>query len=52
VEYFFDHVRIEQMLFDGPTTRHNSGYLKPDLGRHGFGLEFKGKDAEKFKVNT
>ena len=51
VEYFFDHVRIEQMLFDGPTTRHTSGYLKPDLGRLGFGLEFKDNDAGKFKVN-
>lgn len=51
VEYFFDHVRIEQMLFDGPTTRHDSGCLRPDLGRAGFGLEFKAKDAEKFRVN-
>jgi L-alanine-DL-glutamate epimerase-like enolase superfamily enzyme len=51
VEYFFDHVRIEQMLFDGPTTRQESGYLRPDLQRPGFGLEFKASDAEKFKVN-
>ena len=52
VEYFFDHVRIEQMLFEGATTKHASGYLQPDLSRHGFGLEFKGNDAKKFKVNT
>lgn len=51
VEYFFDHVRIEQMLLDGPTTDHDSGCLRPDLGRPGFGLDFKSKDAEKFKVN-
>jgi L-alanine-DL-glutamate epimerase-like enolase superfamily enzyme len=51
VEYFFDHVRIEQMLFDGPTTMHHSGRLRPDLSRHGFGLEFKSKDAEKYKLN-
>jgi L-alanine-DL-glutamate epimerase-like enolase superfamily enzyme len=51
VEYFFDHARIEQMLFDGPTTKHVSGYLQPDFSRHGFGLEFKRADAEKFKVN-
>jgi L-alanine-DL-glutamate epimerase-like enolase superfamily enzyme len=51
VEYFFDHVRIEQMLFDGPTTRHTDGYLSPDLNRPGLGLEFKARDAEKFKVN-
>jgi len=52
VEYFFDHVRIEQMLFDGPTTRHESGHLRPDLQRPGFGLEFKESGAEKFKVNV
>jgi L-alanine-DL-glutamate epimerase-like enolase superfamily enzyme len=51
LEYFFDHARIEQMLFDGRTTKHDSGYLRPDLGRPGLGLEFKGRDAEKFKVN-
>jgi L-alanine-DL-glutamate epimerase-like enolase superfamily enzyme len=51
VEYFFDHTRIEQMLFDGPTTKHHSGYLRPDLSQPGFGLEFKSQDAEKFKVN-
>lgn len=52
VEYFFDHVRIEQMLFDGPTIRHQSGWLRPDLSRPGFGLEFKARDAEKFKLNV
>ena len=52
VEYFFDHVRIEQMLFDGPTTTHRSGCLRPDPSLPGFGLEFKSKDAEKFKVNV
>lgn len=51
VEYFFDHVRIEQMLFEGPTTKHASGYLQPDLSRPGLGLEFKTEDAEKFKVD-
>lgn len=48
-EYFHDHVRIESMLFDGVAhPRH--GYLKPDLTQPGFGLSFKHKDAEKFKV--
>lgn len=51
VEYFFDHVRIEQMLFDGPTTRHESGSLRPDSTQPGLGLEFKANDAEKFRVN-
>jgi L-alanine-DL-glutamate epimerase-like enolase superfamily enzyme len=48
VEYFHDHVRIEQMLFDGfcPAT---GGAMHPDLTRPGLGLEFKTKDAERFK---
>ena len=31
VEYFHDHVRIEQMFFDGATTKHKNGFLQPDL---------------------
>jgi len=48
-EYFHDHVRIEQMLFDGVSPPQN-GVLKPDLSRPGFGIEFKHRDAEKFKI--
>jgi L-alanine-DL-glutamate epimerase-like enolase superfamily enzyme len=51
VEYFHDHVRIEHMLFDGAITAVN-GILKPDLSRHGLGLELKRSDAEKFQVNS
>ena len=47
-EYFHDHVRIEQLLFDGVSPPQN-GVLKPDLSRPGFGLEFKRKDAAKYK---
>lgn len=48
VEYFHDHVRIESMLFDG--FRHaRNGAMFPDLSRPGLGLDFKLKDAEKFK---
>ncbi len=49
IEYFHDHVRIEQMLFDGVLTPCE-GRLKPDLSRLGMGLEFKRSDAEKYKV--
>lgn len=49
-EYFHDHVRIEKMLFDGFTTPKN-GCLKPDLSKPGIGLDFKYKDAEKYKIN-
>ena len=48
-EYFFDHVRIEGMLFDGAATVAE-GYLRPDLSRPGLGIEFKHRDAEKFKI--
>jgi L-alanine-DL-glutamate epimerase-like enolase superfamily enzyme len=48
-EYFFDHVRIEKMFFDGaPEVR--DGVLRPDSARPGLGLEFKHADAEKFQV--
>ncbi len=47
VEYFHDHVRIEQMLFDGPALPTN-GALHVDLDRPGIGLEFKRSDAERY----
>ena len=50
VEYFHDHVRIEQMLFDGALTPVD-GALRPDRSRPGFGLEFKEKDAARYAVN-
>ncbi|MGH2649460.1 MAG: enolase C-terminal domain-like protein [Ginsengibacter sp.] len=48
-EYFHDHVRIENMLFDG-TPKPKGGSLHPDLSRPGLGLTFKQKDAEKYKI--
>jgi L-alanine-DL-glutamate epimerase-like enolase superfamily enzyme len=49
-EYFHDHVRIEQMFFEGATTRHKKGFLQPDLSQPGLGLEFKPQAAAKFKI--
>jgi L-alanine-DL-glutamate epimerase-like enolase superfamily enzyme len=49
VEYFYDHVRIENMIFDGVIQPVN-GKLRPDLSRPGLGLEFKRADAQKFQV--
>jgi L-alanine-DL-glutamate epimerase-like enolase superfamily enzyme len=47
VEYFYDHARIEEMLFDGaPAPVH--GCLRPDPSRPGLGLELKKKEAEKW----
>jgi len=49
IEWFHDHVRIEQMLFDGaPVAR--DGTIAPDADRHGLGLLFKERDAERFRV--
>ncbi|HWR52365.1 MAG TPA: enolase C-terminal domain-like protein [Bryobacteraceae bacterium] len=49
VEYFHDHARIEQMLFDG-ALRPVHGLLRPDLSRPGLGLEFKRQDAAPYLI--
>ena len=49
VEYFFDHVRIEQMLFDGALVAQN-GRLHPDLNSPGMGITLKRADAQPFSV--
>lgn len=46
-EYFHDHVRIEQMFFEG-LPKLVRGELHPDLSRPGNGLELRRKDAERF----
>ncbi len=47
LEYFYDHVRIESMFFDGLPQLLN-GELRPDLSRPGLGLLIKQQDAKKF----
>lgn len=47
LEYFHDHVRIEQMFFDGISPPMN-GRLMPDLSRPGMGIELKHADAQRF----
>jgi L-alanine-DL-glutamate epimerase-like enolase superfamily enzyme len=47
LEWFHDHVRIEQMLFDG-FLEPVDGCVRPDLSRPGLGVEFKRADAERF----
>jgi L-alanine-DL-glutamate epimerase-like enolase superfamily enzyme len=49
LEYFHDHVRIEQLLFDG-TARPHEGALWPDLERPGNGLEFKRGEAQQYAI--
>lgn len=50
LEWFHDHVRIEQMLFEG-APRVANGLIRPDLGRPGHGLELKSRDAGRFGVS-
>jgi L-alanine-DL-glutamate epimerase-like enolase superfamily enzyme len=49
IEWFHDHVRIEDMLFDGAPIAKD-GEIRPDLTRPGTGLTFKFQDAERFRV--
>lgn len=49
LEYFYDHVRIERLLFDGAAVPRD-GMLAPDLSRPGLGLEFKRQDAQRYEV--
>ncbi len=46
IEWFHDHVRIERNVFDGAPQPRN-GVISPDPTRHGHGLIFKKKDAER-----
>lgn len=50
VEYFHDHARIEEMLFDG-AIRPVGGRLAPDRSAAGLGLTFKRRDAERYAVS-
>jgi L-alanine-DL-glutamate epimerase-like enolase superfamily enzyme len=49
IEWFHDHVRIEQELFDGAAS-HERGTLRPDLDRPGLGLELKRADASRYEL--
>jgi L-alanine-DL-glutamate epimerase-like enolase superfamily enzyme len=49
LEYFHDHVRIEQLFFDG-VLDPVAGELRPDLSRPGNGLELKRTDVERYAI--
>ncbi|MGK7396781.1 MAG: enolase C-terminal domain-like protein [Candidatus Cyclobacteriaceae bacterium M3_2C_046] len=49
IEYFYDHVRIERMFFDGAAV-HQKGVLKPDLTRPGLGISLKPAEMKKYKL--
>ncbi|HEX4458925.1 MAG TPA: enolase C-terminal domain-like protein [Polyangia bacterium] len=51
LEYFHDHVRIEELLMDGVVRpRDGSGTLRPDRSRPGHGLTWKAADAERYRL--
>jgi L-alanine-DL-glutamate epimerase-like enolase superfamily enzyme len=47
LEYFHDHVRVEELLFDG-TLSPQAGRLRPDLSRPGLGLEVRRDALERY----
>ncbi len=49
MEFFYDHVRIERMLFEGVAPPID-GALEPDLTRPGIGLELKRADAARYAI--
>jgi L-alanine-DL-glutamate epimerase-like enolase superfamily enzyme len=51
IEYFFDHYRIESMLFEG-TLDPQEGLLTPDRSRPGLGLELKREEAARYAVGS
>lgn len=48
VEYFHDHQRIEQMLFDGALSPQG-GTMTPDPDQPGMGMTLRAADAEKYR---
>ena len=49
VEYFHDHVRIEEALFEG-VLHPKEGHLRPDPNRPGLGVELKTRDAQRWRL--
>jgi L-alanine-DL-glutamate epimerase-like enolase superfamily enzyme len=49
VEYFHDHSRLEEMLFDG-ILRPVDGVIVPDPSASGHGYRLKEADAEPFRI--
>ena len=49
LEYFHDHVRIENMFFDG-VLQPEEGHLRPHPVRPGLGLELKRSDIQRWKI--
>lgn len=50
IEWFHDHIRIEQMLFDGFPRLEKGGMVRPDTSLPGNGLTLRRSDAEQYRV--
>ncbi|QKG22330.1 enolase C-terminal domain-like protein [Actinomadura verrucosospora] len=50
LEYFHDHVRFEQLVFDG-TLGPEGGALRPAADRPGLGLDVRWPDADRYRVH-
>jgi hypothetical protein len=50
MEYFYDHARIEQMLFEGAVSTQQ-GMLQPDLESPGTGLTVRKDVAMQYSVS-
>jgi L-alanine-DL-glutamate epimerase-like enolase superfamily enzyme len=51
LEYFYDHARIEQMLFEGAVAP-KEGALAPNRALPGFGLELRRERANRYELST
>lgn len=49
LEYFHDHVRIEQLLFDGAPALDTHGVLRPQTDTPGNGLSFRWEAAKPYR---
>jgi L-alanine-DL-glutamate epimerase-like enolase superfamily enzyme len=49
IEYFYDHYRIESLLFEG-TLEPQDGLLTPDRSRPGLGLALKRQEVGQYQV--
>ncbi|MFN2617641.1 MAG: enolase C-terminal domain-like protein [Thermoleophilaceae bacterium] len=49
IEYFHDHARAEQLLFDG-VLDPRGGALRPDASRPGLGIELKRADVARYEA--
>ena len=50
LEWFHDHVRIEDMLFDGTASPRPGGLISPDLDRVGHGLSLRTAAADDYRI--